>query len=214
VFEYAWKPFYLNHRHDDDAKQTFATVFTAFTAVCGAIFLVTSLFIEYVVQLPFIGGRFVNPEYWDGLTIIPVVMFAYFFNGVFINMAAGLHIEKRTGFFPIATITAAIVSVFATWLLVPPYGIMGAAWAKVLAYVVSAVMLFEFSQRVYPIRYEWGKVGVLVSSSAIAYLGVISAPLEGNFMIAARVAVIAAYSSVAFMLLGGRRSSIKGLFRR
>ncbi|MFM8772193.1 MAG: lipopolysaccharide biosynthesis protein [Candidatus Kapaibacterium sp.] len=214
VFEYAWKPFYLNHRQDEDAKQTFATVFTAFTAVCGAIFLVTSLFIEYVVQLPFIGGRFVNPEYWEGLTIIPIVMFAYFFNGVFINMAAGLHIEKRTGFFPVATVTAAIVSVAATWLLVPPYGIMGAAWAKVLAYVVSAVMLYEFSQRVYPIRYEWGKVAMLASLTAIAYLGVMSAQLEGNVAITIRVATVAVYSSAAFLILGGQRSSIKGLFRR
>lgn len=214
VFEYAWKPFYLNHRHDEDAKQTFATVFTAFTAVCGAIFLVTSLFIEFVVQLPFIGGRFVNPDYWEGLTIIPVVMFAYFFNGVFINMAAGLHIEKRTGFFPVATGVAAVISVAATWLLVPPFGIMGAAWAKVFAYVVSAVMLYVFSQRVYPVRYEWSKVAMLVVASGVLYLGVRAGDLEGILSIAVRFAAVTVYSIVAYLTIGGRRSSIKGLFRR
>lgn len=214
VFEYAWKPFYLNHRHDEDAKHTFSRVFTAFTAVCGAIFLVTALFIEYVVQLPFIGGRFVNPEYWDGLTIIPVVMFAYYFNGMFINMAAGLHIEKRTGFFPVATGVAAVISVAATWLLVPPFGIMGAAWAKVFAYVVSAAMLYVFSQRVYPVRYEWSKVALLVGSSAIAYLVARSLSIDGNFSIALRVAAVATYCFVGYLTLGGRRSSIKGLFHR
>ncbi len=214
VFEYAWKPFYLNHRHDQDAKHTFARVFTAFTAVCGAIFLITALFIEYVVQLPFIGGRFVNPEYWDGLTIIPVVMFAYYFNGMFINMAAGLHIEKRTGYFPVATLAAASVSVVATWLLVPPFGIMGAAWAKVFAYIVSAVMLYVFSQRVYPVRYEWSKVAMLVVASGVLYLGVRAGDLEGILSIAVRIAAVAVYSIVAYLTMGGRRSSIKGLFRR
>lgn len=214
VFEYAWKPFYLNHRHDEDAKQTFATVFTAFTAVCGAIFLMTSLFIEFVVQLPFIGGRFVNPDYWEGLTIIPVVMFAYFFNGVFINMAAGLHIEKRTGFFPVATGVAAVISVAATWLLVPPFGIMGAAWAKVFAYVVSAVMLYVFSQRIYPVRYEWSKVAMLVVASGVLYLGGRAGDLEGILSIAVRVAAVTVYSIAAYLTIRGRRSSIKGLFRR
>jgi O-antigen/teichoic acid export membrane protein len=172
VFEYAWKPFYLNHRDEPGAKDLFARVFTVFTAVCGAIFLITTFFIEYVVRMPFIGGRFINPEYWDGMTIIPIVMIAYFFNGVFINMAAGLHIQKRTGFFPIATGIAAVISVAATWVLVPIYGLEGAAWAKVVAYLVSAVILYVFVQRIYPMKYEWGKVLAIILLCAAIWFGV------------------------------------------
>lgn len=214
VFEYAWKPFYLNHRHDQDAKHTFARVFTAFTAVCGAIFLTTALFIEYVVQLPFIGGRFVNPEYWQGMTIIPVVMFAYFFNGVFINMAAGLHIEKRTGYFPVATLAAASVSVVATWLLVPSYGIIGAAWAKVLAYVVSAVILYVVSQRFYPVSYEWSKVLSLVCGTATLFAMVMLIETRGVAGIAVRIGAIAAYIVLSLVMLKGGLAAVKGVFRR
>lgn len=171
VFEYAWKPFYLNHRDEPGAKELFARVFTVFTAVCGAIFLVTTFFIQYIVRMPFIGGRFINPEYWDGMTIIPIVMIAYFFNGVFINMAAGLHIQKRTGFFPLATGIAAVISVAATWLLVPIYGLEGAAWAKVVAYLVSAVILYVFVQRIYPIKYEWSKVLAIILLCAAVWFG-------------------------------------------
>jgi O-antigen/teichoic acid export membrane protein len=172
VFEYAWKPFYLNHRDEPGAKELFARVFTVFTAVCGGIFLITSFFIEYIVRMPFIGGRFINPEYWHGMAIIPIVMIAYFFNGVFINMAAGLHIQKRTGFFPLATGIAALVSVGATWLLVPSYGIIGAAWAKVVAYLISAIMLYIFAQRVYPMKYEWRKVLAIILLCAAVWFGV------------------------------------------
>jgi len=172
VFEYAWKPFYLNHRDEPGARDLFARVFTVFTAVCGAIFLITTFFIEYVVRMPFIGGRFINPEYWDGMTIIPIVMIAYFFNGVFINMAAGLHIQKRTGFFPIATGIAAVISVVATWILVPIYGLEGAAWAKVVAYLVSAVILYVFVQRIYPMKYEWGKVLAIILLCTAVWFGV------------------------------------------
>ena len=54
VFEYAWKPFYLNHRDDAEAPALFARVLTLFTVVCGAIFLITSLAMPHIVALPFI----------------------------------------------------------------------------------------------------------------------------------------------------------------
>ena len=213
VFEYAWKPFYLNHRDEPGAKELFARVFTVFTAVCGGIFLITSFFIEYIVRMPFIGGRFINPEYWHGMTIIPIVMVAYFFNGVFINMAAGLHIQKRTGFFPLATGIAALVSVGATWLLVPSYGIIGAAWAKVVAYLISAIMLYIFAQRVYPMKYEWGKVGSLIGLAALTYwIGTTSA--VANVQPSARIILTISYALAVLALLGKGLRNILPMQRR
>ena len=108
------------------------------------------------------------------MSIIPIVMFAYFFNGIFINLAAGLHITKRTGGLPIATGAAALVNVVATYVLVPPLGIDGAAWAKVAAYVVSVAVLWWFVQRVYPMRYDWTRVTLVVGATAAIYLAVLN----------------------------------------
>ncbi|MCX6140791.1 MAG: lipopolysaccharide biosynthesis protein [Candidatus Kapabacteria bacterium] len=198
VFEYAWKPFYLNHRNDPEAKGLFARVFTLFTIVCGALFLMTSLGMPYLVQMPFIGGRFINPHYWSGLGIVPVVMFAYYFNGVFINMAAGFHIEKRTSFFPVATGFAAIVSVAATWFLVPQYGIMGAAWAKVAAYVASAVILYIALRRVYPMPYDMLRVGATLLITGGIYAAAIMLPYDETSRVVAVASAIPAYFLLMF----------------
>ncbi len=198
VFEYAWKPFYLQHHTDDDAQTLFARVLILFTTVCGALFLATALGMPYVVQLPFIGGRFINPAYWSGMSIIPIVMFAYFFNGVFINLAAGLHITKRTGGLPIATGAAALVNVVATYVLVPALGIDGAAWAKVAAYIVSVVVLWWFVQRVYPMHYDWMRVVLVVGATAAIYgavVGVTPDPFTAAG-VAARVAAVPALLGV------------------
>lgn len=212
VFEYAWKPFYLNHRDEPNAKELFARVFTVFTAVCGGIFLVTTFFIDYIVRMPFIGGRFINPDYWEGMTIIPVVMVAYFFNGVFINMAAGLHIQKRTSFFPIATGIAAVVSVAATWFLVPSYGIMGAAWAKVVAYLLSAIVLYAFVQRIYPMKYEWGKVGMVVVATGLAYI--LGTHWSGDGVaLVVRLAALFAYAVTSGLILGKGLASLTSIMR-
>lgn len=187
VFEYAWKPFYLNHRTDPDAKQMFARVLTYFTVVCGVVFLLTALLMPYVVQLPFIGGRFVNPAYWSGLTIVPVVLLAYYINGVFINMAAGFHIEKRTGYFPLATGVAAAVSVGATFLFVPEWGLMGAAWAKVAAYASSVIILGVIARRIYPVAYDWVRITVAIALAAGIYAGIILLGESGNIDLVIRL---------------------------
>lgn len=193
VFEYAWKPFYLNHREDPDAKAVFARVLTLFTIVCGAVFLATSLLMEYVVQMPFIGGRFIHPRYWSGLSIVPVVMFAYYINGVFINLAAGFHIEKRTSFFPVVTGVAAAVSVGATWMFVPWFGIMGAAWAKVAAYAAGTALLGAALVRVYPMSYDIPRVLTTIAMAGIVYGGVLVLPLQGPAALVVRLAAVPVY---------------------
>ncbi|MBC8125239.1 MAG: polysaccharide biosynthesis C-terminal domain-containing protein [Candidatus Kapabacteria bacterium] len=213
VFEYAWKPFYLSHRNDPDARQLFARVFTLFTIVCGAVFLATSLFMPFLVQMPFIGGRFINPLYWSGLDIIPVVMFAYYFNGVFINLAAGFHIEKRTSFFPLATATAAIVSVAATWFLVPQYGIMGAAWAKVAAYIAGAAILYISLLRVYPVPYDLLRVGATLVITSAVYGAVKMMPSDQPTQIVACVAALPVYMLLLFATRVLGPSTLRTLLR-
>lgn len=206
VFEYAWKPFYLQHHEDADAKALFTRVLTLFTVVCSILFLATSLFMPYVVQMPFVGGRFINPAYWSGMSIIPIVMFAYFFNGIFINMAAGLHISKRTGGLPIATGAAAVVNIAATYLLVPTMGIEGAAWAKVAAYVMSVAVLWWFVQRVYPMQYDWLRVISVVIITAAVYAAVVA--LSGDAFSA--TGIIARISAIPVVLVAVIATGILG----
>ena len=193
VFEYAWKPFYLNHRDDPDAPTLFARVLTIFTAVCGAIFLVTSLAMPHIVALPFVGGRFVNEAYWSGLSIVPIVLFAYYFNGVFINMAAGFHITKRTSWFPIATGVAAVISVVATLVFVPMFGMEGAAWAKVASYLASAGILYVVQRRIYPIAYDLRRVAATVIATALIYAGVMVIPVDHALRIPAELLALPIY---------------------
>lgn len=201
VFEYAFKPFYLNHRNDPEIKAILSKTATIFTAVCGAIFLITAIGMPYIVQVPFVGGKFINPAFWGGLIIVPVVMFAYFFNGLFTNFAAGFHIQKKTSWFPIATGAAAIVSVGATWLLVPGYGMLGAAWAKVAAYLISAGVLFWAQKKVFPVNYNWGRIVLLVGVAAVCYAGVTYTQNYGYSEIASILVAAAVYGCIAWFVV-------------
>jgi len=193
VFEYAWKPFYLHHRDDADAKETFARIFTLFTAVCGAVFLITSLAMPVLVQLPFIGGRFINPTYWSGLHIVPIILLAYVFNGFMINFAVGPHITKRTATLPLATGVAAVVNVIATFIGFPLLGIDGAAWAKVIAYVAGAAVLYGVVQRIYPMKYDWTRVSLTMIAAAALYGATLITPANTTLHLIVSIAALPIY---------------------
>jgi O-antigen/teichoic acid export membrane protein len=170
VFEQAWKPFYLREAGSHDARTLFPRVLTYFTLAAVLVFLLVALFIEYVVQMPFIGGRFMNPKYLSGLGVVPVVLVGYYFNGVFTNLAAAVYIRKRTKYLPIATGVAAAVSVALNLVLMPQWGMLGSAFAMVGAYSVSALMMCRIARRIYPLRYEWGKVFLLCALAGGTFL--------------------------------------------
>jgi O-antigen/teichoic acid export membrane protein len=170
IFEYAWRPFYLSHYEETDAKQVFARVFTYFVLVCALLFLFISLFIEYIVMMPFVGGRFVNPDYWEGLGIVQIILGGYFFNGVFTNFAAGVNIAKKTEYFPIAIGISAVVYLVLNFTLVPLIGYWGSAYSNLFSYFISALLLFLFSYKVYPILYEWKRILILFSIALSVYI--------------------------------------------
>lgn len=158
MFEYAWKPFYLNHYRDADAKELFAKVFTYFTLASMFLILLWTFAIDYIVRMPFIGGTFVNEFYWVGLPIIPIILWAYYFNGAFTNFNAGFLIEKKTKYLPLIVGIAAVVNITLNILTIPKFKIYGAAWATFLSYFVEAAVIYYFTLKVYPIKYEWKRV--------------------------------------------------------
>jgi O-antigen/teichoic acid export membrane protein len=158
MYDYAWRPFYLSNFESKDAKELFSRIFTYFVYTSGIVFLATAFFIEFLVRLPFFGGRFIEPTYWQGMDIIPIVMFGYIFNGFYINFNAGINIEKKTQYLPVAVGISAIVNIILNFLTIPLMGYRGAAWATFWAYLVSAVIIYYYSQKFYPIRYEWKKI--------------------------------------------------------
>jgi O-antigen/teichoic acid export membrane protein len=170
VFIYAWKPFYMSRYEDEDAKPLFARVMTYFTFSTALIFLIVGFFIPFVVMMPFIGGRFINPVYWSGLGIVPIVLTSQFLNGIFNNFAAGFHITKKTDYLPVAIGIAAVLNIVLNFVLIPHLGIWGSALATLISYFVSVVIIYLFSRKIYPVKYEWKRIMMVVLFTAVFYI--------------------------------------------
>lgn len=162
MFEFAWRPFFLNNAKEPDAKLIFSKVMTLFILFASFVFLVISFFIKDAVKfnLPF-EFHLIGTSYWAGLNIVPVILFSYLLYGIYINLMAGIQIEKKTKYLPAITGIAAVVNVISNFILIPEYSYMGAAFATLISYFVMMSGIYFVSQKYYRINYEYKKIGLI-----------------------------------------------------
>lgn len=178
MFEFAWRPFFLSHAKDPDAKKLFSRVMTYYLLLCAVVFVVLTFFLENVIQYKFFGKRYIlPPQYWPGLKIVPYVLLSYIFMGIGTNLNAGVQIEKRTKVLFPTSLSGSLTKMVLTFLLVPIFGIMGAAYATLVGYIMVEVTLFISVQKFYHIDYEYGRILKLTLTTAAAFAAVSLIPM-------------------------------------
>ncbi|MBZ0203858.1 MAG: oligosaccharide flippase family protein [Ignavibacteria bacterium] len=155
MFEYAWRPFFLNNAREPNAKPLFAKVMTIFVGAASVLFIILTFFIDNIVMTPLpFKGHIIGAKYWSGLIIVPLVLFSYLFLGIYTNLMAGIYIEKKTRYLPLITGLGAVLNIIVCFTLIPVTGIMGGAIAALVSYISMAVYMFIIVQKFYPVKYE------------------------------------------------------------
>ncbi len=163
AFRNAWQPFFLKIAKQENARQIYARVLTYFTLVSTVVIIFGSFVIDYLVRLPLPGGKTVMGRmYWPGTKIIPIILTSYLFYGLYVNFTVGIYIRKKTKYMIIFTGLAALVNIGSNLYLMPHFGIMGAAFATLLAYLVMAISIFVANQKLYYIPYEYGRIAFIL----------------------------------------------------
>jgi O-antigen/teichoic acid export membrane protein len=166
AFRFAWHPFFLSTSKQANAKEVFKKVLTYLMLACSVVFLFFSLFIDDIVRLRIGSFSLLGEEYWQGTVVVPIIFLAYIFYAAYLNFIIGIYLEKKTGYLPFITGAGILVNVIGLYTLIPLFGFVGAAWARVFAYMVMAAALYVVSQRLYRVEYEWGRL--LKMSAVIA----------------------------------------------
>jgi len=161
MFQYAWQPFFMQESKSEDAKKIFSKVLTYFTLAASVILVVLSLFIEDIIKLEIFGRTIIGPDYWSGVIVVPVILFAYIFNGIYVVFTAGIYIKEKSIYVPLITGAGAAVNIISNFILIPVAGMMGAAISVVLSYIVMAGGLYFVTQKFYYIEYELKKIALI-----------------------------------------------------
>lgn len=165
AFETAWAPFYYATAREPDAKATLARMTTyAFAVLVLIVAGTTAVARDAVLVL-------LTPEYLPAVPVLPIVAVGMAMQGVYLLTSIGLNLTSRTEFYPASTIAAAIVGLGGGAVLMPRFGITGAAVALLAAYATQATVAYAFARRLYPIPYEWARIARVAAAGVVAAIG-------------------------------------------
>jgi len=192
-FQLAWPPLAYSIRDDEEARRTYATIVTLFVA--GTAFVVTGmwLFSRWIVRV------LAAPKFFESYEAIGLISTAVTLYALYMVLVVILGRTGRTEFnFP-AAIGALVANVALNLLLVPSLGIVGAGLALVASYMVVLGMMYVFTQRLFPVPYEWGRLlRVVLTVAVLVGAAELLVPTSGALGLLLRIALFAAYPLALF----------------
>lgn len=154
-FNMGWTPYFLKKGKDADAPQVFAKVSKYFLGLVGFFIVLISLWINQIVQFKIGNATFFGEEFWSSTQVVPIILLGYYFFGFYVLQLPGVFMTKYTKWVPVFRGTGAILTVLVNIVLIPSFGIIGAASAKAIAFLGMSVTILIFNKKHYPIPYLW-----------------------------------------------------------
>lgn len=165
AFRYAAEPFFLSKNKDKNSTETLAEATKWFTIVCVFIWLGVCLNLDWLKKL------FLRKAiYQEGITVVPLLLLANLFLGVYYNISVWFKLNNKTYFGTIITFIGLAVTVILNIVLIPKLGYMGCAWAFLISCFTMTVLCYYWGQKYYPVPYRIkSAVGYIVSAGALIY---------------------------------------------
>lgn len=170
AFKYAAEPFFFSHQKEKDAHKLYGKVMTVFVIFGLTIFLGTTLNLSWI-------KHFVGPEYWPGLPVVPILLLANLFLGMFFNLSIWYKLTGRTKFGMWLTLFGAVITLVLNLLWIPLSnslygGYMGSAWATLICYAAMMVISYFIGQKYYRVEYNVVRIiGYLGFAIGLFFLG-------------------------------------------
>ena len=162
------EPFFFSHASNENAQQTYATITKYFVIFGSFICLFVILFIDLLKQ-PLVPRK----EYWDAIKVVPLIVLANFFLGIYTNLSVWYKLIDKTRIGAYISIVGAMVTLALNYLLIPTMSYYGSAIATIAAYGTMMIISYKMGQKNYPIPYDMNKIfsylGLTIVLSAISF---------------------------------------------
>jgi O-antigen/teichoic acid export membrane protein len=164
AFRLGAEPFFFNHSDKKDAKITYARILNYFVIVGSLVFLGIVVFIDVLKKL------FINQEYWEAIVIVPIVLLANLFLGVYHNLAIWYKLTDKTRYAMVFSLLGALLTIVFNLIFIPIIGFIASAWATLIAYGSMMLLSYFIGKKHYPVPYNLKKSGsYLIAAIAIGY---------------------------------------------
>ena len=151
AFRMGAEPFFFKQAEGQNPQRVFARVMKFFVIIICIMFLAVSLFMP-------IWKHFIGPKYWAGLSVVPILLLANMFIGIYYNLSVWYKLSNKTSAGAWITVGGAALTTIINFAFIPRYGYYACAWATFFCYGSMMVASFVWGQKEYRIPYPWKKL--------------------------------------------------------
>jgi O-antigen/teichoic acid export membrane protein len=163
AYRYAAEPFFFNQSKNADRNKIYIRLMNYFVAVMCLAFLGISLNIDifkYFVS---------NESYWKGLHVVPILLMANVFLGIYINQSIWYKLSDQTKFGAYIAFGGALLTIIINYLFIPTYSYEASAWATLIVYGAMMISSYLLGQKYFPIKYNLRKFFLYLGASLFIY---------------------------------------------
>lgn len=183
------EPFFFSQSKTKDATKNYAQILEFFV-ICGAlILLVVVVFVDVlkIILIP-------NEAYWEAMKVVPILLLAYLFLGIYHNLSVWYKITDRTKFGAYISVIGASITLLVNLIFIPSLSYMASAMATLAAYVSMTLLSYYFGRKHYPIPYNIKKISLYlvlaISLSAVSFYQFRAQYLMGSALIVVLLLII------------------------
>jgi len=151
AFKMSAEPFFFKQAEGANPQRIYARVMKFFVMIISVMFLVVSLFIP-------IWKYFIGPKYWEGLSVVPILLLANVFLGIYYNLSIWYKLSNKTIYGAWVTLIGTTITIIINYIFIPKYGFTACAWATLICYGSMMIISFVWGQKYYRIPYAWKKL--------------------------------------------------------
>ncbi len=163
AFRMGAEPFFFKQAQGENPQKIYARVMKFFVITICLMFLVVALFLD--VWKHFIQ----NPSMWVGLKVVPILLLANMFLGIYYNLSIWYKLTNRTMAGAWITLIGAVLTLVINFAFIPRYGYMACAWATFICYGSMMVISFIWGQKEYRVPYAWKKLSAYIVIVVLLY---------------------------------------------
>lgn len=211
AYKYAAEPFFFAHAKEKDAKVTYAKIMDYFIITVSLIFLVTMLYLDDFI-MPLLIRR---KEYWEGRGVIPVLMMANLFLGIYYNLSIWYKLTNKTSWGAWLSLIGAVITLVLNFLWIPLtsdhiiYGYYGSAWATFICYGSMMVLSYLIGQKYFPVKYNLIKFCGYLGLTVLLYAGsLIIKPYSSVLRIGFHTALLLIFTGIVLIIEKPRLSKL------
>lgn len=159
------EPFFFSHSKNENAGKTYAKLMDVFIAVNCMIVLFLCVNLDWISKF-----YLRNPEYYEGIPILPLLFFASLFLGIYLNLSIWYKLSDRTIVGAYISFIGAAVTIAINFYFIPRYGYWASTWATISSYFVMMVVSYIWGQIKHPIPYNLSKNVTIILITIIVSL--------------------------------------------